>query len=224
MLFALLLVMYTVYLNVRARKAGLPPVYNPFTFLTSTNSNRRYSVTSRSGGLFGWVNNKMREWRYKRNRSAAGAYEGQGQRLGSFGSGRQAARGRGLDPDDAWDARVGAEADVDPYNPDGGYYEEELGLSDTSYKGNSDLESGRGRQLSREHDGPMSGGNQAGLNERYNREMGISSKDGQSENPFADANAVGAGGSGSTKTHMKGEDSLDPKPAAKRGSSFREDM
>lgn len=234
LLFAILFVMYMIWLNVTARRQGLPFVFNPFT---NVSLGRRFSTTTqRSGGLVGWVNNKIREWRYKRNRSAAGAYEGQS--LGGFNSGRSGQRGRGLDPDDAWDARVGAEADA-------GYYEEDIDLDrDTSYKPSGDLEAGRGRQMSREHEGPMSGGNQAGLDQRYRQEMGIptpqngtgssqnpfegSSKD---QNPFDDANAASASplppppGEGSKMGHKKGQESLGLGLSKEdRRSSFKEDM
>lgn len=70
-------------------------------------------------------------------RTAAGAYEPSGGLGGSASrSGRRGGFGP-LDPDEAWDARVGYEADADPYQ----YYEEqELGLApthqeDTSYGG-----------------------------------------------------------------------------------------
>lgn len=233
LLFAILFIMYMIWLNVTARRQGLPFVFNPFTSVAG--SNRRFSTTTqRTGGLVGWVNNKIREWRYNRNRSAAGAYEGQS--LGGFNSGRQGARGRGLDPDDAWDARVGAEADA-------GYYEGDIDLDrDTSYKSPGDLEAGRGRQMSREHEGPMSGGNQPGLDQRYRQEMGTSTpqKDAnpfddskaQSPNPFDDANAAsplppppGDGASGSKKGHKKGQESLGLGLSKEdRRSSFKEDM
>lgn len=234
LLFAVLFIIYMIWLNVTARKQGLPFVLNPFTSVTGA---RRYSnTTQRTGGLFGWINDKIREYRYKRNRSAAGAYEGQS--LGGFNSGRQGARVRGLDPDDAWDARVGAEADA-------GYYEEDIDLDrDTSYKAGGDLEGGRGRHMSREHEGPMSGGNQAGLDQRYRQEMGIPTpqKDGaessrnpfedsktQSSNPFDDANAASPlpppPGEGSKKEHKKGQESLGLGLSKEdRRSSFKEDV
>lgn len=71
----------------------------------------------------------VRKFKNRNNRSAAGAYEP---------SNRGGARGahRALDPDEAWDARVGNEADS--Y----GYYEEELttrgfggGRASTEYHG-----------------------------------------------------------------------------------------
>ena len=61
----------------------------------------------------GWFNDQVRKFKNRNNRSATGAYE---QPLQGGGAQR---RGFGpLDPDEAWDARVGNEADS--Y----GYYEE----------------------------------------------------------------------------------------------------
>jgi hypothetical protein len=61
-------------------------------------------------------------FRNRNVRTAAGAYEGAGPTGG--GTAPQRGRGFALDPDEAWDSRVGHEADG--Y---GGYYEEqELGL------------------------------------------------------------------------------------------------
>lgn len=60
----------------------------------------------------------MRKFRNRNNRSAAGAYEQPLQGGSSGGGGGAPRRGFGpLDPDEAWDARVGPEADS--Y----GYYE-----------------------------------------------------------------------------------------------------
>jgi hypothetical protein len=71
----------------------------------------------------------------RNSRTAAGAYEG-----AAGASTRSGRRGFGpLDPDDAWDSRVGAEADT--YGPGGYYEEQELGLhhrdDDTGYAGAS---------------------------------------------------------------------------------------
>ncbi len=63
------------------------------------------------GGISGWVNDRVRKFRNRNTRTAAGAYEGSSGVAGQRGF-------RGLDPDDAWDARV----------QDGAYEEQELGL------------------------------------------------------------------------------------------------
>ena len=90
----------------------------------------------------------------------------------------------------------------------------------------------------------MSGGNQAGLDQRYRQEMGISTpqKDGaessqnpfedsktQSSNPFDDANAASPlpppPGEGSKKEHKKGQESLGLGLSKEdRRSSFKEDV
>ena len=111
--------------------------------------------------------------------SRSGAYE---QPLGPGGT-------RGLDPDEAWDARVGAEADG--YGAGGYYEEQELGLRPPAsgayagggYGGGStqalpDYGEERGRSVSRAG-GAQVGGGQKGLDERYDEEMGH-------EDPFGD--------------------------------------
>lgn len=93
------------------------------------------------GGVIGWFNDRIRAFRERNNRTAAGAYEGQSSSAG------RSHRGFGpLDPDEAWDTRVGHEADA--YAGPGGYYEEqESGLhmpqrpghgSNTSYYGGNE--------------------------------------------------------------------------------------
>lgn len=99
--------------------------------------------------------------------------------------GRAANRGFGpLDPDDAWDARVGTEADA--YGPGGYYEEQELGLhpGSTAQTTNPFGDGSRGRSLSREPE-PYIGGSQAGLDRRYDEEMGRK----PTTNPFDDSAA-----------------------------------
>jgi hypothetical protein len=85
--------------------------YNPFK---RAEPSQYGPPTPAPGGIRGWFNDKLRS---RNSRSAAGAYE---QPLNSGYDGR---RGFGpLDPDEAWDSRVGHEADN--YGP-GGYYEEQ---------------------------------------------------------------------------------------------------
>lgn len=122
------------------------------------------------GGVSGWFNDQIRKFKNRNNRSAAGAYEGTGS--------APARRGFGpLDPDEAWDSRVGNEADH--YGPGGYYEEQELGLhqtgrpshhdENTAYRGASEPESysmnlaatprgfdgDRGRTLSRDGRNPF---------------------------------------------------------------------
>ena len=180
----------------------------------------------------GWVNDKIRGSRNRNNRSAGGAYE---EPLSSNVRGRGANRGFGpLDPDDAWDARVGTEADA--YGPGGYYEEQELGL-----QGSTNLApaqgmgpmghgtEGRGRSVSREPE-PYIGGSQAGLDRRYDEEMGRK----PAMNPFDDSAAEPSNVSlrgvsprplldTSSKGPMKGQENIADSPT-ERKSMFREDM
>ena len=124
-------------------------------------------------GVVAWVKSKIQG-----SGSRSGAYE---QPIG------RGAR-RGLDPDEAWDARVGAEADG--YEASGYYEEQELGLrppASGAYAGGGygggnqalpDYGEERGRSISRAG-GPHIAGGQKGLDERYDEEMGH-------EDPFGD--------------------------------------
>ena len=136
----------------------LPPpawsAWNPFSSGPSYGQPR-----PASGGVAGWFNDRLRAFKNRGNRTATGAYES------SFG-----ARGaRGLDPDDAWDARVGHETDA--Y---GHFEEQELQNTHTGYDGSSynmnlaatpgmapsgfgDEENQRGRTLSRSPGLPSQG-------------------------------------------------------------------
>jgi hypothetical protein len=76
------------------------------------------------GGIVGWFNDRIRAFQNRGNRTAAGAYEEPLQ----GGPGRGGRRGFGpLDPDEAWDSRVGNEADA--YGAGGYYEEQELGIA-----------------------------------------------------------------------------------------------
>jgi len=187
---------WIVFSHLRARRLGLPTPtfssYNPF----ASGSSPSYAPRPAAGGIVGWVNDKIRSFRNRNNRSAGGAYE---EPLNSVtrGSGRGANRGFGpLDPDDAWDARVGTEADA--YGPGGYYEEQELGLhgGDTSYPGSGGIGATpagpppsygdeRGRARSREPE-PYIGGSKAGLDRRYDEEMGEGASQAAAQNPFDD--------------------------------------
>lgn len=107
---------WTLYARIRAQRLGLPPPsLNPF----AKRSDGPAFPAPRAGGLIGWVNDKIRALKNRRYASGAG-YE-EGRTNGATGGFRNA--GSRLDPDEAWDARVGNEA----------YYEEqELGLHSTN--------------------------------------------------------------------------------------------
>ena len=177
----------------------------------------------------------MDKWDALRNkRTAGGAYEST-----SYGASRGRNRGGfgALDPDEAWDARVGGEADHTGY-----YEEQELGLHDPNpgpYGGRGYGEVGvggipeeRGRSQSRQRE----------LDHRYDEEVHGT---GQARNPFADENeagslrtasprpmvdtAPGRGKEGGPSSHRKGQSSLgttgsaDNSPTERR-SMFKEDV
>jgi hypothetical protein len=218
---------WVVYTHIRARRLGLPQPtlasYNPFR------SSQSYGAPGPApGGIVGWVNDKVRAFRNRNNRTAGGAYE---EPLSSNVRGRANNRGFGpLDPDEAWDARVGTEADA--YGPGGYYEEQELGLHGDHRSGltpgSAPLGYGqeRGRSLSREPE-PYIGGSQAGLDRRYDEEMGKK----PATNPFDDhaepSNVSLRGVSprpviDTSKGHTKGQDSIDS--PTERRSMFREEV
>lgn len=227
---------WVTFVHLRARRLGLPPPtlssYNPFASLRAP-----YSPHPRTGGLVGWASDKIREFKYRRGRSAGGNFEGDGRALGSYNSGGTAGgggagrdRGGGfgaLDPDEAWDARVGNEADT--YAP-GSYEEErEVGLhSDTRYGGAA------GGRREDEEMGTFVGGGQKGLDRRYEEEMGGGVERAPSRNPFDDDAAAGGsiralsprpaeGGKDKGKDKGKGKEG-DPDSPSERRSMFREEM
>lgn len=223
---------WIIYTHLRARRLGLPQPtlssYNPF----KNSSSQRYGAPGPApGGIVGWVNDKVRAFKNRNNRSAGGAYE---EPLSSNVRGRASNRGFGpLDPDDAWDARVGTEADA--YGPGGYYEEQELGLHGGQHGGLAPTPAGpppsygeeRGRALSRDPE-PYIGGSQAGLDKRYDEEMGVK----PTTNPFDDtaepSNVSLRGVSPrpvldtSSKGHTKSQDSIDS--PTERRSMFRENM
>ena len=216
-LLALLLLAVLAFIFVtrtRAQRQGLPapPLssYNPFS--------DQHATSTRTGGALGWVKSKFASLRGGGNRGG-GNYSQQ----------------RGLDPDGAWDTRVGVEADH------GGYYEEqELGLhpGGGTYAGNGygrshalpeygeEPEQERGRSRSR--DDGFIGGGQRGLDQRYDEEMGR-------VNPFgvgAERSELGGApaelDAGSVKSGKQGKkdggrDSHGDSPTERR-SMFREDV
>ncbi|MCJ1308827.1 hypothetical protein MMC25_002482 [Agyrium rufum] len=211
------------YTRWRAHKNGLPPppisAYNPFKAISSSGS--------RSTGVVSWIKDKFSS--IKRSRTAGGAYEGS-----SAGNAR---RGFGpLDPDGAWDSRVGAEADA--YGPVGDYEEQELGLhppaSGGAYGGSGygppsaalpdygAEEMGRGRSRSRDDSTAYIGGSQRGLDTRYDEEIGR-------QDPFGDgaerSNLRGV----SPRPHeedvgMRGQPNPKEDSPTERKSMFRENM
>jgi hypothetical protein len=219
---------WIIYVHLRARRLGLPPPtlssYNPFAQSTYYSGPR-----PAPGGIVGWVNDRIRAFKNRNNRTAGGAYE---EPLSSNVRGRGATRGLGpLDPDEAWDARVGTEADA--YGPGGYYEEQELGLTsgDTAYGGAGAAGDERGRARSREPE-PYIGGSIAGLDRRYDVEMGKR----PAHNPFDDDHAeasnislrgvsprpIDTSSLGPTKGHTR-KDSGGDSPTERR-SIFQEQM
>ncbi|KAK7712720.1 hypothetical protein SLS57_007673 [Botryosphaeria dothidea] len=228
-LFLLLIIgggAWIAYTRIRAKRLGLPPPpLNPFArgSRSSAGATGAFPAPAPSG-IVGWVNDKMSSLRHGRNKNsryAAGAYEEAGMGGGTTST-RGAPRRGTLDPDEAWDARVGNEADYGY-----GYEEEqELGLREpTPYGGSA------GMYAAPPHSAALSGagGSERGrsrtreLDERYEEEMGRSG--GTRENPFGD---------NAERSDLRG---VSPRPmdsGAKRGggssptesrrSLFREDV
>ncbi|CAM1511152.1 Fc.00g086650.m01.CDS01 [Cosmosporella sp. VM-42] len=108
---------WVVFTQLRARRLGIPPP-SLSSYLPWHKDETPYGPPRPApGGVVGWFNDQVRKFKNRNNRSAAGAYEQPLQ-----GGGARGRRGFGpLDPDEAWDARVGHEADS--Y----GYHEEDVG-------------------------------------------------------------------------------------------------
>ncbi|KAI9836048.1 MAG: hypothetical protein M1819_001659 [Sarea resinae] len=233
--------------QLRARRLGLPaPSLNPFHRSSYNNSRANYPSPA-PGGVIGWFNDKIRGFRSRRFNSSDGYEE---PIIGGGGrGGRGSRRGFGpLDPDEAWDARVGTEADA--YGP---YYEEqELGLhgSGNQYGGGGyggstpgmaptpstappdygddrDGDSGRGRSRSREgyfgttateHDGAHEDTQNPFGDGAERSGMGLRSV---SPRPVESSNPTGPG---HTATASKGSLASHEESPTERRSMFRENM
>ncbi|KAH0166555.1 hypothetical protein KCU67_g4246, partial [Aureobasidium melanogenum] len=224
---------WIIFTQYRARRLGLPaPSLNPFT-RGRRQQNSYQAPSPASGGVVGWIKDKVGALKSSvgGGRSSGGAYEPSG------GYGRGGHRGFGpLDPDEAWDTRVGNEADYG-VGRDGYYEEHDLGSPDMNsgpygghgYGGGSigvgGIEETRGRAASRQRE----------LDTRYDEEM-------HRTNPFGDDTAERSSikntGSGPTvdttfgasvqkPPHHKNQQSLGAQSAdspSERRSIFREDM
>ncbi|KAI1386388.1 uncharacterized protein F4822DRAFT_314635 [Hypoxylon trugodes] len=229
-LFVLLIVGavgWIVFTQLRARRLGLPaPPLSSYIPFARSDPSSSYGPQPAPGGIKGWISDKIRSIRGGSssgggNRSAAGAYE------------RPSRRGFGpLDPDEAWDTRVGHEADYGY-----GYEEQELGLrgqnrgqqADNSYSGaysNVNLSSGageehRGRTLNRDGYGDaglgVSGGGRNPFDDDAAEPSNISLR-GVSPRPI-DTNLANAS---AAKKGPVLHDS--PTSTAERRSIFREDV
>lgn len=169
------------------------------------------------GGVVGWFNDKIRGIKNRNNRTAAGAYEQSGS-----GPGRSN-RGFGpLDPDEAWDSRVGHEADA--YAGPGGYYEEqEIGLTPRN-PGGAPYSGAAYNGSSYQMNLPTEPGESA---PRYEEERGRtrSRSPGLTANPFADsAEPSNMSLRGVSPRPMDAQTGKKDDVQAKRSSMFREDV
>ncbi|KAF2280276.1 uncharacterized protein EI97DRAFT_430021 [Westerdykella ornata] len=222
---------WVVWSRVQANRLGLPPPsLNPFSRIRSTGG-ANYPAPAPSG-IRGWFDTQIRRFKNRNNRYAAGAYEETG-----YGGGSAFRGGHRLDPDEAWDARVGNEAH---------YEEQELGLhdpvhpEDSMYMGSSGAygyappsaglhatEPERGRSRTREYDDGGSNLHAGSARDPFGDENATASLRGVSPRPLEQDTSYGGAGTlgataGTGKGHKK-DGSLDNSPTERR-SIFREDM
>ena len=117
---------WVIYSRMQANKLGLPPPsLNPFSKSSSSSAAGSNYPGPAPVGIKGWFQAQIHKFKNRNNRSATGAYEASsGAYAGAGGGARARGAGSRLDPDEAWDARVGNEA----------YYEEqELGLHEPAH-------------------------------------------------------------------------------------------
>ncbi|ERS99782.1 uncharacterized protein SPSK_09670 [Sporothrix schenckii 1099-18] len=216
---------WIVFARLRAQRLGLPPP--PWvSFIPFYNSSRSsYGVQPAPSGIGGWFQDRFRSLKGGRNnRTAAGAYEGAGT------SGRGAARhGFGpLDPDDAWDSRVGAEADAYYYNE-----EQELGLhaGGNPHANSSRLDvGGGGGGGARADTAYLGGGGMGGSSYDMNVPAATSSHGddafeergrARGRSPHPATGASGGGGGGGSAPNPFDDDAADPSNISLRGVSPR---
>ncbi|KAI0426945.1 hypothetical protein F5Y09DRAFT_317532 [Xylaria sp. FL1042] len=220
---------WIVFTQLRARRLGIPspPLSSYIPFARSSQS-AYGGPQPRSGGVRGWISDRFQS--LKNPRSAAGAYEQPTAPGGRRGFGA-------LDPDDAWDARVGHET----Y---GAYYPDDQELEDRGRHGRAEGPySGSGYQMNLAGDGvdENRGRNPnprpSGLEVPHGRSYAAPGGEGQ-RNPFDDAaaepsnlslrgvsprpidtrKAAAAAGTAGGPTHDS------PTSVSERRSVFREDV
>jgi hypothetical protein len=228
---------WVLYSRLQARKLGLPPPsLNPLA-RASAGSNANYPGPA-PAGIQGWFSAQIHKFKNRNNRYASGAYE---EPSGGY-SGARGGRGAGsrLDPDEAWDARVGNEV----------YYEEqELGLHEpagrhgggaghaganpfesTPYGAPSpgfahevDAEPARGRSRQREYDEERSlGAHQNPFGDDHAASLrGVSPR--PLDHHAVDTSYGGAAG-GPAHAHHKSKGSVDNSPTESRRSIFHENV
>lgn len=166
-----------IYTHIRARSLGLPPPalssYNPFNH---NDKLRKFNATR--DGVFDWVKGKFNLFKHRDNHSTTQGFAGS-RGINSRNRTKNHAFSP-LDPDEAWDTRVGTEADG--YSPMGYYERQEYGLHQTT-KTPPRYEQDRERSRNEQSDSHI-GSSQAGLKMMYDEETG------KAENPFVDASEL----------------------------------
>lgn len=216
---------WVAWSRIRASRLGLPPPsLNPFARGGGGSAASNYPGPAPTG-IKGWIDTQIRKFKNRNNRYATGAYEE------SSGYAAAGTRGRGaghrLDPDEAWDARVGNET----------YYEEqELGLHEpprgglapsanpyetTHYGAPSPglAEPQRGRSRTREYDEHSDG---HGARQNPFGDEHAASLRGVSPRPL-DHHHVDTSYGGASGAHKK-KGSADNSPTESRRSVFHEEM
>lgn len=216
---------WVLWSRLQANRLGLPPPsLNPFSSVRSTGGGANYPAPA-PAGIRGWFDAQIRKFKNRNNRYATGAYEETG-----YGAGSAFRGGHRLDPDEAWDARVGNEAH---------YEEQELGLhdpvrpGDSTYMGSRDAygygapspgfpatEPERGRSRTREYDDGASSLHAESARDPFGDEHAASSLRGVSPRPLDQDTSYGgaaasAGAAGPAKAHKK-QGSLDDSATERR--------
>ncbi|KAI3331683.1 hypothetical protein HD806DRAFT_166976 [Xylariaceae sp. AK1471] len=220
---------WVVFTQLRARRLGLPspPLSSYIPFARSSYQSQYGAPQPRAGGIRGWISDRFQSTKNKR--SAAGAYEQPSAATSRRGFGA-------LDPDEAWDARVGNET----YGV-GAYYPEDQELEDRGQRhgGAPSPYTGSGYQMNLAGDGvdiesrgrspnPRSGGLRAptggagggGGHNPFDDEAAEPSNislRGVSPRPI-DTRRTPAAGAGGGPTHES------PTSISERRSVFREDV
>ncbi|KAF2445032.1 hypothetical protein P171DRAFT_287683 [Karstenula rhodostoma CBS 690.94] len=216
---------WVAYSRIRASRLGLPPPsLNPFNHSGDASANYPGPAPT---GIKGWIDTQIRKFKNRNNRTADGAYEESG---GGYNSSRGRGAGHRLDPDEAWDARVGNEA----------YYEEqELGLHEPPTNARTGLQSSnpfesqpygapspgfqepeRGRSRNRDYDERSDGG--LGARQNPFGDDNVASLRGVSPRPLDQHIDTSYGGASAAQQKKKG--SADNSPTESRRSVFHEEM
>ncbi|KAJ4350231.1 uncharacterized protein N0V89_008852 [Didymosphaeria variabile] len=214
---------WVAWSRIRASRLGLPPPsLNPFNRSGGGTSNYPGPAPT---GIKGWIDAQIHKFKNRNNRTAYGAYE---ESSGGYNSARGRGAGHRLDPDEAWDARVGNEA----------YYEEqELGLHEPP-TARSELQSSNPYE-NRPYGAPSPSFQEPERGRSRNREYDERSDGGLGarQNPFGDENAASLRGvsprpldqhvdtsyGGASAQHKK-KGSVDNSPTESRRSVFHEEM